>query len=125
MAKPSKASCERFLLSNIGRQGFSGAVYSIPRANVKVTFVLPEGSPPGNYDVMIGHTPDGPKPSAWAHGLSKANGVEQQVTVELDLSDVAAGDYYLWTVLNNEEPTIYYPLHVSPVIDPSDTHCGF
>ena len=122
MARPRKVSCERFMLSNIGAQG--GTPYLLPSMDVQVTFVLPKGSPPGNYEVLIGHSPDGPKPSAWAHGLSKANGTELQIPVELDLSNVEAGDYYLWTVLNNDEPTVYYPLEVRPPIDTPDPNCG-
>ena len=102
-------------LSNAGtlRGGESSSVALVlPRQFVILHLILPYYSPGGHYRVAI--TADRLDDSEKAEGeaIASAQGQRADVTVNLDLRDLAPGTYYLATTHDGDPASYFYPLTV-------------
>jgi len=84
----------------------------LPRRLDELTIRLPLFSDDGPYSVEILPDRTGSEPVAVAKGTATQMGKDTSLKVNLDLTDVKQGIYYLATVHGADEATYYYPIAV-------------
>jgi hypothetical protein len=111
--QPQAAVSQTIDLSDAGtpRGGETSSVALVlPRQLVTLHLILPYYSPGGPYRVAI--TADRLDGSAKAEGdaIASAQGQRADVTVNLDLRNLAPGTYYLATTHDGDPASYFYPL---------------
>jgi hypothetical protein len=84
----------------------------LPAAVVRLTVILPQFSPSGQYLIAVTRKEDGTGLVAEGLAPTVAAGQQEKVSVALDLRKVTAGAYFLSTTHEQDQAAYYYPLQI-------------
>jgi len=85
---------------------------SLPAGLVRVTIILPRFSAPGQYAVAVTHDQNGNGVIAQNIAVAVRSGDEETVSLDLDLRNAKAGQYFLATTHERDQAAYYYPLQI-------------
>jgi hypothetical protein len=85
---------------------------SLPAGLVKASIILPRFSPTGQYVVAVTRDQDGNGVVAQASAVAVPRGDKEIVSLDLDLRNTKAGQYFLATTHEQDQAAYYYPLQI-------------
>jgi hypothetical protein len=85
---------------------------SLPAGLVRANIILPRFSPPGQYVVAVTRDRNGNGVVAQTSAVAVTRGDKEIVSLDLDLRDAKAGQYFLATTHEQDQAAYYYPLQV-------------
>jgi hypothetical protein len=83
---------------------------SLPRKLVRLHLILPYFSPAGHYRITVGKEANIGQADVKGTSIAVAHGVHTELSVQLDLRDIAQGSYYLGTACAADGGSYFYPL---------------
>jgi hypothetical protein len=85
---------------------------TLPACRVNMHLILPFYSPGGNYRITISRDRSLSHVEAQGSALASVNGSHSELTVQLDLINLAPGSYFMGTVREDDGGPYYYPAMV-------------
>jgi len=85
---------------------------SLPAGLVRASIILPRFSPPGEYAVAVTRDRNGNGIVAQTSAVAVSSGGKEIVSLDLDLRNAKAGQYFLATTHEQDQAAYYYPLQV-------------
>jgi hypothetical protein len=85
---------------------------SLPAGLVRASIILPRFSPPGQYVVAVTRDRYGNGVVAQTSAVAVTRGNKEIVSLDLDLRDAKAGQYFLATTHEQDQAAYYYSLQV-------------
>jgi hypothetical protein len=82
----------------------------LPRKLIKLHLILPYFSPAGSYRVTVGKEANIEEVEVKGTSIAVAHGARTELSVQLDLRNIAKGSYYLGTVCAADGGSYFYPL---------------
>jgi len=84
----------------------------LPASRIRLTVILPQFSQAGQYLIAVTRDQNGNGLMAEGTAGTTASGVQERVTVDLDLRKVRAGAYFLSTTHEQNQAAYYFPLQI-------------
>jgi hypothetical protein len=85
---------------------------SLPAGLVRASIILPRFSPPGQYVVAVTRDRNGNGVVVQTSAVAVTSGDKEIVSLDLDLRNAKAGQYFLATTHEQDQAAYYYPLQV-------------
>jgi hypothetical protein len=85
---------------------------SLPSRLVRLTIILPRFSAPGQYAVAVTRDQNANGVVAQTSTVAVTSGDKEIVSLDLDLRNAKAGQYFLATLHEQDQAAYYYPLQI-------------
>lgn len=85
---------------------------SLPAGLIRASIILPRFSPPGQYVVAVTRDRNGNGVVVQTSAVAVTSGDKEIVSLDLDLRNAKAGQYFLATTHEQDQAAYYYPLQI-------------